>query len=226
MASTRRHRAEDVRVVEILDAATGRTPSRVTVPWRDRDELAVEYEAAGITGGMPGGMGYREFMGKVRLGRPDLTVHQLGWESLADWMEWPDGSWRCGARPFGRRHLVRPRRSPRCTPLSARSQSGSTPAGPSSPVRSSPRSTRTTIGRWPARSTSSATPSTTGRFCPDAPAPGPRCPGILTRSLPGRRHITTLEAGVGLCRGQEISSARHAEAGAIASCARSGEFLR
>jgi hypothetical protein len=44
---------------------------------------------------------------RIRLARPDLVAHQLGWDTLADWMEWPDGTWRCAARPFGRRHTVR-----------------------------------------------------------------------------------------------------------------------
>jgi hypothetical protein len=46
-------------------------------------------------------------LARIRLGRPDLVVHQLGWETLADWTEWPDGTWRCAARHFDRRHTVR-----------------------------------------------------------------------------------------------------------------------
>jgi hypothetical protein len=59
--------------------------------------------AAGPTGGRVSSF----VLPVMRLGRPDLVLHQLGWESLADWSEWPDGTWRCAARPFDRRHLVR-----------------------------------------------------------------------------------------------------------------------
>jgi hypothetical protein len=42
----------------------------------------------------------------VGLGRPDLLAHQLGYEGILHWQEWPDGNWRTPAWPLGRRHLV------------------------------------------------------------------------------------------------------------------------
>ena len=106
MVSTYRHPAGDVRVIEVLDARTDRVIARITVPWQEPDELEAGYREDMTTGTGEGYVsGYD--LPKVRLGRPDLVVHQLGWESLADWSEWPDGTWRCAARPFGRRHMVR-----------------------------------------------------------------------------------------------------------------------
>jgi hypothetical protein len=108
MASTYRHPAGDVRVIEILDAATDRVAAKITVPYQDPDELEAGYRAdmaAGPDGGGGHVSGYA--LAQARLGRPDLVLHQLGWESLADWSEWPDGTWRCAARSFDRRHAVR-----------------------------------------------------------------------------------------------------------------------
>jgi hypothetical protein len=96
----------DQRVVEVLDAASGQRLASVTMPWRDPDELAAEYEAAGVMDGVPGSMAWEEMTVKVRLGRPDLIVNQLGWEGGLAWQEWPDGSWRSPAFRLGRRHLV------------------------------------------------------------------------------------------------------------------------
>lgn len=100
-ASTYRDNA-GIRVVEVLDAVTDRSVCRITVAYQDPDELEA---------------GYRADVGEdrvslttltvMRLGRPDLVLHQLGWESLGDWREWPDGTWRCAARPFDRMHRVR-----------------------------------------------------------------------------------------------------------------------
>jgi hypothetical protein len=105
MAST--YRANDVRAVEILDAATDRVVAKVTVPYQDPDELEAGYREDMAAGPHYDGHVSGYDLPAVRLGRPDLIVHQLGWESLADWSEWPDGTWRCAARPFGRRHTVR-----------------------------------------------------------------------------------------------------------------------
>jgi hypothetical protein len=106
MASTYQHPAGDVRVTEILDARTDRVIAKITVPWQDPDELEAGYRAD-MTAGPGEGYVSGYVLPKVRLGRPDLVVHQLGWETLADWTQWPDGTWRCAARPFGRRHTVR-----------------------------------------------------------------------------------------------------------------------
>jgi hypothetical protein len=95
----------DRRVVEVLDAASGRRLASVTVPWRDPDELAAEYEAAGLLG-VPGSIAREEMTVKVRLGRPDLIVNQLGWDGGLAWQEWPGGSWRSPAFRLGCRHLV------------------------------------------------------------------------------------------------------------------------
>lgn len=105
MAST--YRANDVRAIEILDAATDRVVAKVTVPYQDPDELEAGYREDMAAGPHSDGHVSGYDLPAVRLGRPDLIVHQLGWESLADWSEWPDGTWRCAARPFGRRHTVR-----------------------------------------------------------------------------------------------------------------------
>ena len=90
MAST--YRAGDVRAVEVLDAATNRVAAKITVPYQDPDELEAGYRAD-MAADPDGGGGYVSgyALAKARLGRPDLVLHQLGWESLADWSEWPDG---------------------------------------------------------------------------------------------------------------------------------------
>ena len=107
MASTYRDNG-GIRRIEVLDAATDRAVATITVPYQDPDELEAGYRAD-MAAGPHGGEGHVSayVLAKVRLGRPDLVLHQIGWESLADWNEWPDGTWRCAARPFDRRHGVR-----------------------------------------------------------------------------------------------------------------------
>jgi hypothetical protein len=107
MASTYRDNG-GIRRIEVLDAATDRAVATITVLYQDPDELEAGYRAdmaAGPHGGEGHVSGYD--LAKARLGRPDLVLHQIGWESLADWSEWPDGTWRCAARPHDRRHAVR-----------------------------------------------------------------------------------------------------------------------
>ncbi|MGH3158655.1 MAG: hypothetical protein ACRDNF_19050, partial [Streptosporangiaceae bacterium] len=104
VAST--YRGNDIRRIEILDAVTDRAVATITVPYQDPGELEAGYRAD-MADGPSGGRVSGYALDVARLGRPDLVVHQLGWESLADWCEWPDGTWRCPARRFGRRHEVR-----------------------------------------------------------------------------------------------------------------------
>ncbi len=76
MASTYRHPAGDVRVTEILDAGTDRVIAKITVPWQDPDELEAGYRAD-MAAGLAGNVSSWDLT-RIRLGRPDLVVHQLG----------------------------------------------------------------------------------------------------------------------------------------------------
>jgi hypothetical protein len=105
MASTYRDNG-GIRRIEILDAVTDRVVAKITVPYQDPDELEAGYRADMAEDPAEGRVsGF--VLPVMRLGRPDLVLHQLGWESLAAWSEWPDGTWRCAARPFARLHGVR-----------------------------------------------------------------------------------------------------------------------
>jgi hypothetical protein len=96
MASTYRHPAGDVRVIEILDARADRVTAKITVPWQDPEELEAGYRADMAAG--PAGDVSSWDLTRIRLARPDLVAHQLGWDTLADWMEWPDGTSRSSRR--------------------------------------------------------------------------------------------------------------------------------
>lgn len=92
------------QVVTALAAATGATLATLTLPSPAGDPVAA-YAADGL---LPpaGSWAHHALTTLIRLGRPDLAAHQLGYTTGRRWWPWPDGSWRAPATPLGRRHLV------------------------------------------------------------------------------------------------------------------------
>ncbi|WP_157904264.1 hypothetical protein, partial [Parafrankia soli] len=94
---------DGVDVLEVLTVADATRRAALSVPHTPEGELLAAWEADGRPDAL--GLSLRETEQGVRLGRPGLLAHRLGW-SASGWHAWPDGSWRCPGRPLDTCHTV------------------------------------------------------------------------------------------------------------------------
>lgn len=97
----------DQVTVSVLDARTAAVVASVSAPAAPAQDLVDEYRQAGLIPGQPGSPIEQSTLVKVGLARPDLAAHRLGYDTVLDFVAWPDGSWRAPCWPVERRHIAK-----------------------------------------------------------------------------------------------------------------------